>query len=257
MCAASKASILVVDDEAAIRESLRMVLEFEGYRVEEARNGLECLQKVRERPPHAILLDLRMPEMDGSETLRALRERGYEMPVLVVSGHADVATAVEMTRRGAFDFFEKPFQSDRLLISVRNAVEARRLAEDKDGGPSGGESSILIGASPSMKRLRETIELAAPTAATVRKARAVRVAGRRAAFAAAWSAPPTSPATAPASARSPWPTRRMPAGSSHSSAAKPTRTAAIHAMTRRAPQARNEGDRPAPRNTSNPPTNAR
>ncbi|MBP7586799.1 MAG: sigma-54-dependent Fis family transcriptional regulator [Thermoanaerobaculia bacterium] len=167
MCAASKASILVVDDEAAIRESLRMVLEFEGYRVEEARNGLECLQKVRERPPHAILLDLRMPEMDGSETLRALRERGYEMPVLVVSGHADVATAVEMTRRGAFDFFEKPFQSDRLLISVRNAVEARRLAEDKDGGPSGGESSILIGASPSMKRLRETIELAAPTAATV------------------------------------------------------------------------------------------
>ena len=166
MCAAAKASILVVDDETAIRESLRMVLEFEGYRVEEARNGLEALQKVRERPPHAILLDLRMPEMDGAETLRALRERGYEMPVLVVSGHADIATAVEMTRRGAFDFFEKPFQSDRLLISVRNAVEARRLAEDKDSGAGGG-SSILIGASATMKRLRETIALAAPTAATV------------------------------------------------------------------------------------------
>ena len=90
MCAAAKASILVVDDEAAIRESLRMVLEFEGYRVEEARNGLEALQKVRERPPHAILLDLRMPEMDGAETFRSLRERGYDMPVLVVSGHADV-----------------------------------------------------------------------------------------------------------------------------------------------------------------------
>ena len=143
MCAAAKASILVVDDEAAIRESLRMVLEFEGYRVEEAGNGLEALQKVRERPPHAILLDLRMPEMDGAETLRSLRERGYDMPVLVVSGHADVATAVEMTRRGAFDFFEKPFQSDRLLISVRNAVEARRLAEDKDGAPGGSESSLV------------------------------------------------------------------------------------------------------------------
>lgn len=167
MGASAKASILVVDDEAAIRESLRMVLEFEGYRVEEARNGLEALQKVRERPPHAILLDLRMPEMDGAETLRALRERGYEMPVLVVSGHADVATAVEMTRRGAFDFFEKPFQSDRLLVSVRNAVEARRLAEERASGPSAQEPSPLIGASPVMQRLRETIGRAAPTAATV------------------------------------------------------------------------------------------
>ena len=167
MCAAAKASILVVDDEAAIRESLRMVLEFEGYRVEEARNGLEALQKVRERPPHAILLDLRMPEMDGAETFRSLRERGYDMPVLVVSGHADVATAVEMTRRGAFDFFEKPFQSDRLLISVRNAVEARRILEENDGAAGGSNSSLLIGASPTMKRLREMIELAAPTAATV------------------------------------------------------------------------------------------
>ena len=167
MCAAAKASILVVDDEAAIRESLRMVLEFEGYRVEEAKNGLEALQKVRERPPHAILLDLRMPEMDGAETLRSLRERGYDMPVLVVSGHADIATAVEMTRRGAFDFFEKPFQSDRLLVSVRNAVEARRLSEDKEGAPGGVDSSLLIGVSPTMRRLRETIELAAPTTATV------------------------------------------------------------------------------------------
>ena len=127
MCAAAKASVLVVDDEADIRESLRMILEFEGYRVEEARNGLEALQKVRERPPDALLLDIRMPEMDGLETLRALRERGYDMPVLVLSGHADVATAVEATRRGAFDFFEKPLQRDRVLLTLRNAVEAFRL----------------------------------------------------------------------------------------------------------------------------------
>ncbi|MEZ5313828.1 MAG: response regulator [Thermoanaerobaculia bacterium] len=90
-----------------------MILEFEGYRVEEAATGLEAVQKVRERPPDAILLDIRMPEMDGLEALRTMRERGYEVPVIVLSGHADVATAVDATRRGAFDFFEKPLQKDR------------------------------------------------------------------------------------------------------------------------------------------------
>ena len=167
MCAASRASVLVVDDEADIRESLRMILEFEGYRVEEARNGLEALQKVRERPPDALLLDIRMPEMDGLETLRALRERGYDMPVLVLSGHADVATAVEATRRGAFDFFEKPLQRDRVLLSLRNAVEAFRLQRDSRQSGPGADTSEIIGTSPSVRRLRETIELAAPTAATV------------------------------------------------------------------------------------------
>ncbi len=167
MGAASKASVLVVDDEADIRESLRMILEFEGYRVEEARHGIEALQKVRERPPDALLLDIRMPEMDGLETLRALRERGYDMPVLVLSGHADVATAVEATRRGAFDFFEKPLQRDRVLLSLRNAVESFRLQRDNRQGSPAADTSELIGTSPPMRRLRETIELAAPTAATV------------------------------------------------------------------------------------------
>ncbi len=167
MCAAAKASVLVVDDEGDIRESLRMILEFEGYRVEEARNGLEALQKVRERPPDALLLDIRMPEMDGLETLRALRERGYDMPVLVLSGHADVATAVEATRRGAFDFFEKPLQRDRVLLTLRNAVEAYRLQRDSRHGAAAADGVELIGTSPAMRRLRETIELAAPTVATV------------------------------------------------------------------------------------------
>src|SRR5512143_4251231 len=99
---AQRASVLIVDDEAAIRESLRMVLEFEGYRVEEATTGVEALQIVRDRTPDAVLLDIRMPEMDGLEALRLMRERGYDMPVVVLSGHADVPTAVEATRRGAF-----------------------------------------------------------------------------------------------------------------------------------------------------------
>jgi two-component system nitrogen regulation response regulator NtrX len=162
-----RASILVVDDEASIRDSLRMILEFEGYRVETAASGLEALKIARDRPPDSIVLDLRMAEMDGLETLRQLRERGYEMPVLVISGHADVATAVEATRRGAFDFFEKPLERERVLLSLRNAVEAWRLRKDarQEGAPSAGGME-LVGSSAAVRKLRETIERAAPTPAT-------------------------------------------------------------------------------------------
>jgi two-component system nitrogen regulation response regulator NtrX len=165
-----RASVLIVDDEATIRESLRMTLEFEGYRVEEAGNGLEALQIARERTPDAVLLDLRMPEMDGLETLRQLRERGYEMPVIVISGHADVPTAVEATRRGAFDFIEKPLERDRILLAIRNAVEAWRLrkeARESGAEDAGGGASDLVGSSAPLRQLRETIERAAPTPATI------------------------------------------------------------------------------------------
>ena len=106
-----------------------------------------------------------MPEMDGLEFLKALRERGYDMPVLMISGHADVATAVEATRRGAFDFFEKPLQRERVLLSLRNAVEAQRLqTENRTLRP---EPEQIIGTAPAVRRLREMIEKAAPTPATV------------------------------------------------------------------------------------------
>ena len=160
-----RASILVVDDEAAIRDSLHMILEYEGYRVEEAASGSQALSKVAERAPDAIVLDIKMPEMDGLELLKALRERGYDMPVLMISGHADVATAVEATHRGAFDFFEKPLQRERVLLSLRNAVEAYRLQAENRNLRT--EPEQLIGAAPAMRRLRETIEKAAPTPATV------------------------------------------------------------------------------------------
>ena len=157
--------MLVVDDEAAIRDSLHMILEYEGYRVEEAASGSQALTKVGERAPDAIVLDIKMPEMDGLELLKALRERGYEMPVLMISGHADVATAVEATRRGAFDFFEKPLQRERVLLSLRNAIEAYRLqTENRTLKP---EPEQIIGTAPSVRRLREMIEKAAPTPATV------------------------------------------------------------------------------------------
>jgi two-component system nitrogen regulation response regulator NtrX len=157
--------VLVVDDEKAIRDSLRMILEYEGYRVEEAGGGAEALARVASQAPDAVVLDIKMPEMDGLEVLRVLGARGYEMPVLVISGHGDVATAVEATRRGAFDFFEKPLQRERVLLSLRNAIDAYRLQRESRSRPS--EPDELVGDSPAMRRLRETIERAAPTPATV------------------------------------------------------------------------------------------
>ena len=163
--AETKGSVLVVDDEQAIRESLRMVLEYEGYRVDEASSGREALAKLAERPGQAVLLDIKMPEMDGLSVLSALRERGYEMPVLMISGHGDIATAVEATRRGAFDFLEKPLQRERMLVALRNAVESSRLKRENQNFRS--EPEELIGDSTAMRALRATIAKAAPTTATV------------------------------------------------------------------------------------------
>ncbi len=160
-----KPRVLVVDDEASIRDSLRMILEYEGYRVDEAANGSEALTRVAGRRPDAVLLDIKMPEMDGLEVLTAFRERGYEMPVLIISGHGDVTTAVDATRRGAFDFFEKPLRRERVLLSLRNAIDSHVLRSENRLLRH--EPDELIGASAAMKRLRETIEKAAPTPATV------------------------------------------------------------------------------------------
>ncbi len=162
-----RASVLVVDDEDAIRESLRMILEYEGYRVREAANGAEGLEAIRKAAPDAVLLDIKMPEMDGLQVLKAIQDRGYDMPVLIITGHGDVATAVEATQGGAFDFFEKPLERDRVLVSLRNAVDAYRLLQDNRKGGGGREPDELIGSSPVLDRLREVIDKAAPTMATV------------------------------------------------------------------------------------------
>jgi len=162
---AVRGTVLVVDDEATIRDSLRMILEYEGYRVEEAASGTQALARVADRAPDAVILDVKMPEMDGLAVLTAFAERGYEMPVLVISGHADVPTAVEATRRGAFDFFEKPLQRERVLLSLRNAVESHRLQTENRTLRS--EPDDLVGTAPTMRKLRSTIERAAPTPATV------------------------------------------------------------------------------------------
>jgi two-component system nitrogen regulation response regulator NtrX len=162
---ANRATVLVVDDEASIRDSLRMILEYEGYRVEEAASGSQALARANDRLPDAVILDVKMPEMDGLAVLDAFRERGYDAPVLMISGHADVSTAVDATRRGAFDFFEKPLARERVLVSLRNAVESRRLTSENRVLRL--EADEMIGSGPAMRRLRDTIERAAPTPATV------------------------------------------------------------------------------------------
>jgi len=160
-----RASVLIVDDEESIRDSLRMILEYEGYRVDEASGGAEALARVADRSPDAVLLDIKMPEMDGLTVLKKLRERGYDMPVLVISGHGDISTAVEAIRLGAYDFFEKPLQRERVLLSLGNAIDSYRLrAENRSLRPTTEE---LVGEAPAMQQLRETIAKTGPTPATV------------------------------------------------------------------------------------------
>jgi len=160
--------VLVVDDETAIREAIRMTLEYEGYRVDEARSGQDGIDKAVKTPYDAILLDIKMPVLDGIEVLENLKEQRVAAPVVMVSGHGDISTAVECTKRGAFDFLEKPLNRDKLLLSVRNAVRTQKLEEEVGELRERAERDYqLVGESPSMKELKAQIELAAPTKATV------------------------------------------------------------------------------------------
>src|SRR2546423_14153796 len=160
--------VLVVDDETAIREAIRMTLEYAGYRVDEARSGQEGIDKATKTPYDAILLDIKMPVLDGIEPLENLKEQKVPAPVVMVSGHGDIQTAVECTKRGAFDFLEKPLNRDKLLLSVRNAVRTQRLEEQVGELREQKEREYqLVGDASSMRELKGQIELAAPTKATV------------------------------------------------------------------------------------------
>jgi two-component system nitrogen regulation response regulator NtrX len=161
--------VLIVDDEAAIRDTLRMVLEYEGYEVATVGDGRAALSEIDASPPDAVLLDIKMPGMDGLETLDRIVARGpASPPVLMISGHGDIATAVECTRRGAADFLEKPLQRERVLVSVKNALSGNRLkAENERLRRRVEEETVLVGESESMQRLRAEVARAAPTTATV------------------------------------------------------------------------------------------
>jgi two-component system nitrogen regulation response regulator NtrX len=164
----AKPLVLVADDDADIRASLKMILEYEGLEICEAASGSEALEQVDSRSPDAVLLDIKMPRMDGLEVLAELGKRDPALPVVIISGHGTIATAVEATRLGAFDFMEKPLERDRVLLVLRNAFEQRRLqAENRNLRLSFEEKFEMVGDSPALSRLQEAIGRAAPTKASV------------------------------------------------------------------------------------------
>ena len=163
-----KHKILVVDDEEDIRKLLRMVLEYEEYECVEAASGPEGIEAIRRDAPDAVLLDIKMPGMDGLEALQAIRSKDPHTPVLMISGHGDIPTAVEAIHAGAYDFLEKPLESARVLTALRNAIERNRLRQDNLRLRHQVEASLrLVGESRGMKGVREAIARAAPAHATV------------------------------------------------------------------------------------------
>jgi len=164
----SKPCILVVDDEQDIRSSLKRVLEYEGLVFEEAASGTEALQRVEVLEPDAVLLDIKMPRMDGLEVLAELRERKPELPVVMISGHGTISTAVEATKLGAFDFMEKPLERERVLLVLRNALQQRQLSrENRDLRLAFGDKYRMVGDSAALDELQGTIARCAPAKASV------------------------------------------------------------------------------------------
>jgi two-component system nitrogen regulation response regulator NtrX len=163
-----RARILVVDDEAEIRRSVRMILEYDGYDVLEASSGPEGVALAEKESPDLVFLDVKMPGMDGLEALQRIRAVNDALPVVIISGHGTVSTAVEATKAGAFDFIEKPLASERVLLTIRNALDQTRLADENRSLKRAVEvRHQMIGESPALRHVWDAIKRAAPTNATV------------------------------------------------------------------------------------------
>jgi two-component system nitrogen regulation response regulator NtrX len=163
-----KPRILVIDDEAAIRDSLRMILEYEGYDCVLAPTALDGIGIIERDAPDLVFLDIKMPNMDGLEALERIKQTNETLPVVMISGHATVSTAVEATKKGAFDFIEKPLATDRVLLTVRNAIDQRRLKDENVTLKRAAEARHeMVGDSIPLQAVREAIGRAAPTNATV------------------------------------------------------------------------------------------
>ncbi|HXI03684.1 MAG TPA: sigma-54 dependent transcriptional regulator, partial [Candidatus Saccharimonadales bacterium] len=163
-----KQRILVIDDEPDIRKTLKMTLEYEGYEVLAASSGNEGLEMTTSERPDAILLDIKMPGLDGLEALERLMAQGTDAAVIMISGHGDISDAVRATKLGAFDFLEKPLEQERLLLALRNALEQHRLTREvAQLREADVERSELVGDSSLMSALRDVIRSAAASTATV------------------------------------------------------------------------------------------
>lgn len=160
--------IIIVDDEKNIRDALRDILEYEGYEVDEAKDGDEGLEKIKSNDYHVALCDISMPKMDGLELLLKAGEMGRSTQFIMVSAYGNVENAVEATKRGAFDFITKPPDLNRLLISVRNAIEKYKLvAEANQLKKRIYKINEIVGNSEPIRRVKASIERVAPTEARV------------------------------------------------------------------------------------------
>ncbi len=160
--------VLIVDDEKGIQTALSRILEYERYDVSAAGNGPEAIDRVREGGIDLVLLDIKMPGMDGIEVLEELLRITPDLPVVVISGHGTIQTAVEATKKGAYDFLEKPLDRDRILLTVRNGISARRLARENRYFRSRFDRGVeILGESEAIRAIRKTIERVGPSQARV------------------------------------------------------------------------------------------
>lgn len=163
-------NILIIDDERAIRKALSEILTFEGFVVDEAADGEEGIKKIKENNYDCILCDIKMPKKDGIEVLQIAKEEKPDIPFIVISGHGNLETAVDAVKKGAYDYISKPPDLNRLLITLRNAMDKKTLVVEtkqlrkKIASKSGAD---IIGESEGIKRIHETIAKVAPTDARV------------------------------------------------------------------------------------------
>ena len=162
------AHILVIDDERSIRNTLKEILEYEKFTVDLAEHGAEGLEKYKNGSYDIVLCDIKMPEMDGLEVLEKIFEEGGEAQVIMISGHGNIDNAVEAIKKGAFDFIEKPLDLNRLLITIRNAMDKGSLiTETRVLKRKVGKGYEMVGESRAIKQVREMIDKVAPTDARV------------------------------------------------------------------------------------------
>lgn len=160
--------ILIVDDERAIRSTLKEILEFEGYAVDEAEDGIRGLDQLGKTKYDVVLCDIKMPGMDGIELLERAMELVPDTPFIMISAHGTIDTAVEATKKGAYDFLQKPPDLNRLLISVRNALDkASLVTETKILKKKISKTYEMVGNSPALSKVKQAIDKVAPTDARV------------------------------------------------------------------------------------------
>lgn len=162
------AKILVIDDEKSIRKTLREILEYEKYKVEDAADGAEGLKLAEKNKYDVVLCDIKMPKMDGIEVLEKVMEVSPDTPVVMISGHGNIETAVEAVKKGAFDFIAKPLDLNRLLVTIRNAMDKSTLVtETKVLKKKISKTFDIIGESKAIADIKDMIERVAPTDARV------------------------------------------------------------------------------------------